>query len=91
MKQNIPQNLLKKIAEYQVKYHITGGQVEDEIIDEHETATGTTIRYIAKRIWACRGLSYIITRETISIARGFKSEYVNTTHEWGREEVMLRQ
>ena len=88
MKQIIPQELVEEIIESQIKYHITGGFEYRELVHEHTTKTGTTIRYTARRNWfPSRGLSYKVTKETISIKSGYKVEEVLTTSEFGRESI----
>lgn len=77
--------LLNKIAEAQVKYHITGGQIESEYKVEYTTAGGTDVVYEAKRMWSERGLSFAIWKHETSIAKGHKETYIGHTHPFGRE------
>lgn len=88
MKQVIPQALVEEIIENQIKYHITGGFEYRELVNEHTTKTGTTIRYTARRNWfPSRGLSYKVDKETIGVKNGYKVETVLVTSEFGRESI----
>lgn len=83
--------LFKMIENAQKAFHISTkyGTWEYEYQVEKITKAGNTIRYIAQRDYSERGLSYRIYKETISIAKGYKNEYIGYTHGFGMDSVVF--
>lgn len=79
--------LFKEIKAEQIKYHIKGEQVKYTLKVEYETKAGNSVSYIALRDDSERGLTYKIHKITISIAKGFKDDYLGHTDNFGREVV----
>jgi recombinational DNA repair protein RecR len=80
--------LKKRIIQSQINFHILGGNIENEIIITNKLNVDTHIVYKAIRNNS-RGYSLTITKETISIANGYKQEYIGTTHGHARETFKL--
>ena len=79
--------LLAGIARAQMNFHVTGGDVPQEIAEEYETKGGKSVIYKAVRNYSERGLSYVVTKQEVNVTHGEKTFFIGITHGFGRETV----